>query len=104
MLLIQLSQAIPSIWWGIKLWVLCSESHNPATFSTWWEDIFSPGCVPPNDTVNSESEVGVKFGDSGVVIGCQVDELLLISRLLHCQITHLPQFHRHGVDTSRLST
>ena len=33
-----------------------------------------PGLVPTNDTVNSESVVGIKPGDSGVVIGYQVDE------------------------------
>ena len=33
-----------------------------------------PCCVPCNYRVNSESVVGVKPGDSGVVIGCQVDE------------------------------
>ena len=32
------------------------------------------GLVPPNDTVNSESVVGFKPGDSGVVIGYQVDD------------------------------
>ena len=32
------------------------------------------GCVPPYDTLNSESVVGVTPGDSGVVIQCQVDE------------------------------
>ena len=34
------------------------------------------GCVPLNDKVNSESVVGVKPPDSGVVIEFQVDELL----------------------------
>ena len=29
--------------------------------------------VPPNDTVNSESVVGILTGDSGMVIGYQVD-------------------------------
>ena len=33
-----------------------------------------PGLVPSDDTVNSESVVGIKPGDSGVVIGYQVDE------------------------------
>ena len=32
-----------------------------------------PGLAPSDDTVNSESAVGIKPGDSGVVIGCQVD-------------------------------
>ena len=33
-----------------------------------------PGLVPSNDKVNSESVVGIKPGDSGVVMGYQVDE------------------------------
>ena len=33
-----------------------------------------PGLVPSNDMVNSESVMGVKPADSGVVIGYQVDE------------------------------
>ena len=35
----------------------------------------APGLVPSDDMVNSESAVGIKSGDSGVVIGYQVDEL-----------------------------
>ena len=34
------------------------------------------GLVPSNDTVNSESVMGTKCGDSGVVIGYQVDEFI----------------------------
>ena len=33
-----------------------------------------PGLVPSDDTVNSESAVGIKSGDSGLVIGYQIDE------------------------------
>ena len=33
-----------------------------------------PGLVPSNDTVDSESTMGVKPGDSGVVMGYQIDE------------------------------
>ena len=33
-----------------------------------------PGSAPPNDSVNSESVVGVEPGDSAAVIGYQVDE------------------------------
>ena len=33
-----------------------------------------PGLVPSDDTVNCESAMGIKPGDSGVVIGYQVDE------------------------------
>ena len=38
------------------------------------EGLLFPGLVPSNDTVNFESVVGIKPGDSGVVIGYQVDE------------------------------
>ena len=33
-----------------------------------------PGLVPSDDVVNSDSVMGIKSGDSGVVIGYQVDE------------------------------
>ena len=33
-----------------------------------------PGLVPSDDTVNSESAMGIKPGDSSLVIGYQVDE------------------------------
>ena len=33
-----------------------------------------PGCFSPNNTVNSKSVVGIKLGDSFVLIGCQFDE------------------------------
>ena len=33
-----------------------------------------PGLVPSDDTVDSESVMGIKPGDSGVVIGYQVHE------------------------------
>ena len=33
-----------------------------------------PGLVPSDDTVNSESVMGIKSGDSSMVIGYQVDE------------------------------
>ena len=78
MLLIQLSQAVPSICWDIQLWGLGRELPNPSTFPIWWEGSSLPGCVPPNDTVNSESVVGIKPGDSSMVIGFQIDEFTCI--------------------------
>ena len=36
-----------------------------------------PGLVPSDDVVNSDSVMGIKPGDSGVVIGYQVDEFTL---------------------------
>ena len=39
-----------------------------------WEWYSFLGFVSPNDMSNSEYMMGVKPGDSGVVIGCQVEE------------------------------
>ena len=36
----------------------------------------SPGLVPLDDTVDSESAMGIKPGDFSVVIGYQVDEFI----------------------------
>ena len=66
------SPAIPSIWWGIQLWGLGRESPNPSAFPTWCPSF--PCLVPSNDTVNSEAVMGIKPGDSRLVIGYQVDE------------------------------
>ena len=35
-----------------------------------------PGLMPSDDTVNSDSVMGIKPGDSSVVIGYQVDEFI----------------------------
>ena len=43
-----------------------------STFPTWQGGFSFPGLVPPNDRVNSES-VGTYPGNSGVLIGYQVD-------------------------------
>ena len=37
-----------------------------------------PGCVSSSDTFNSQSVVGIKSGDSGVVIGYWVDEFIAL--------------------------
>ena len=47
-----------------------------------------PGSAAPSDTVDSESVVGVTPGDSGVVIGYQVDEFTHAWLAKHF-ITHL---------------
>ena len=39
-----------------------------------WEGSSFPGLVPSDDVVDCESVMGLKPGDSGVVIGYQVDE------------------------------
>ena len=42
--------------------------------STWWGGGFFSGSVSPDERLNSRSVVGVRPGDSGMMIGCQVDE------------------------------
>ena len=52
-----------------------TESHPiPVPFLHDGEGYSFPGFVPLDDTVNSESVMGIKCGDSGVVIGYQVDK------------------------------
>ena len=52
-----------------------AESHLiPPHFLCQEEGSSFQGLVPSDDTVNSESVVGIKTGESCVVIGCQVDE------------------------------
>ena len=51
------------------------ESHPippPSLHDGEWSSF--PGLVPSDDAVNSDSVVGIKPGDSGVLIGYQVDE------------------------------
>ena len=59
--------ANPSIWWSIQPWRLGRESPNPSTFPTWCGGVFF-------SMVNSESVMGIKPGDSSVVIGYLVDK------------------------------
>ena len=75
LLLSLLFPAIPSIWWGIQLWGLAGSHLIPLPSLHGGEGCSFPGLVPSiDDTVNSESAMGIKPGDSGVVIGYQVDE------------------------------
>ena len=67
--------AIPSIWLGIQLRGLGRESPNPPAFPTWWRALLYPDSALPDDMVSSESVVGIKLGNSGVVIEYQVDKL-----------------------------
>ena len=50
------------------------ESPDPSTFSMCWGGSSFPGLVPSDDVVDPDSVMGVKPGDSGGVIGYQVDE------------------------------
>ena len=74
--------------------MLGEESHYPSAFPTWWGGAFFPGFVPPNDMIDSESVVGIKPGDSGVVCGYQVHEFTGISSAEHVySITHIGWVH-----------
>ena len=66
------SPAIPFIWWGIQLWGLGRDSPDPSAFPYYGEGSSFPGLVPSDDMINSESVMGIKPGDSSVVI--EVDE------------------------------
>ena len=72
--LLSLNQLSPSHSNYIQLLGLDRESPNPSAFPAWRGGVFFPGLIPFNNMVNSESVVGIKPGDSGVVIGYQVDE------------------------------
>ena len=54
-----------------------------------------PGLVPSDDEVDSESVMGIKPGDSSVVIGYQIDEfyLHLVCRAVCCPPPHLSWVH-----------
>ena len=66
--------SIPTIWWSIQVLGLGRELCSSSTFPASGEESSSPGLVPSDDTVDSES-LGHKPGDSGVVTGYQVYEL-----------------------------
>ena len=78
-----------------------AESHPISLLSLYGREGSSfPGSVPPNDVVNSVSMVGIKPGDSGVVIGCQVDKFTYTS-LAECFIF---QSHIYPGLTAKMST
>ena len=52
------------------------------------EGSLCPVCVPPEDMVNSESVVGIKSGNSCVVIGYQVDECSHTWSVEHLLLNH----------------
>ena len=66
--------AMPTIWWGIQLWGLGKSHLIPLLSLHGWEGSSFPGLAPYNDMVDSESAVDIKPGNSGVLIGYQVDE------------------------------
>ena len=81
----QLSPSYPKYKLGQAALAACRVSPNLSAFLAWWGGVFFSGYVPSNDTVDSESTVhnhtvdsesvvDITPGDSGVVIGYQVDE------------------------------
>ena len=74
MLLHLLFPAIPSIWCGIQLWELGRVTQSLCLPYMVGRGSSFPALIPSNDTVDSESAMDITPGDSGVVIGYQVDE------------------------------
>ena len=68
--------AVPQPIGGVySLGDLCRELPDPSAPSLCdGEGSCFPGLVPSDDAVDSDSVMGIKPGDSGVVIGYQVDE------------------------------
>ena len=64
----------PTIWWGIQPWGSVESHPIPLPSLHDGEGSCFPGFVPSNDAVTSDPVMGIKPGDSGVVIGYQVDE------------------------------
>ena len=106
--------------WSFMLHIQLSPSHSNmvghTTLGTWQSPIplpsmlgrqgsSFPGCIPPNDTVDSESGGHYIWwswcGDS--VAGWWIYSHL-VGRVLHCSITHIPCFCRQGVTTNPFST
>ena len=90
---------IQSIWWSIQLW-----GPGRVTWSLClphiWEGSSLPGFVPTSGMFDLESAEGIKFGDSSVVIGHQVDEFThTLSAVFCCQIIHLPWVHKQSVNS-----
>ena len=85
--------AFPVIWWGIQLWGL-AESPDPSAFLKWWGGIFFSGGAPSSDTVNSESVMEIKPGDSGVWLDIRLMNFLKPGKwVFHCSFTIFSWFH-----------
>ena len=74
MLLSQLSSSHPNCMVGHTAFGAWQSHPIPHSSLHDQEGSSFPGLVPSDDTVDTESVVGIKPGDSGVVIGYQVDE------------------------------
>ena len=64
----------PTNWWGIQPWGSIDIHPIPLPSLCDEEGSSFASLVPSDDAVNSDSVMGIKLGDSGVVIGYQVDE------------------------------
>ena len=64
---------IPPIWWSRQLSWFGRKSANPSAIPTWQGGVFFSRLFSTSN-VMANSVVGVKPGDSGMVIGYQVDE------------------------------
>ena len=60
---------------AIQLWGLAERHLIPLPSFHGGEGSSFPGLIASNDTVTSASVLGIKSGDSCVVIGYQIDEL-----------------------------
>ena len=69
----ELSNATPRIWWGIQLGELDSHPIPPPSIHGGEGSSF-PGWVLLKEPVDTESVVGMKPSDSGVLIGYQVNQ------------------------------
>ena len=64
----------PANWWGIQPWGSIESHLIPLPSLHDWEGSSFPDLVPSDDVVDPDSVMGIKPGDSSVVIGYQVDE------------------------------
>ena len=82
------------------------QSHQiPLTFLHGMEGFSSPHFVLPSDTVNYKSVVGIKPGDSSVVIVYEAVGFTCTWLVEYFYwITHLPRVHEHSIITNQFPT
>ena len=85
-----------------SIWGLGKGSHLiPLPFLHGGEGSSLPGLVPSNDTVDSESAMGIKPDDSGLVIGYHVDAVY--SHLV-CRVQFVAHSHIYPGLTGKVSS
>ena len=107
LLLIQLSCSHSNNMMGAYRFGGFAESHQISLPSLHGMDgSHFPGLALPSDRVNSESVVGIKPGDSGVVIGYHVDEFTHTwsTEQCFCPFKHLSWIHGKGAIPYPFST